>query len=111
MKRLFFLVVLMSASFAAFSDELSAAALQGKWKIVESAGMTAEEMGVGEDFWEFKGDKWIVHSGGVSMRPETFSVIDDRIDFGMYGISVTEFTGSRMVTDMRGMVQVLEKVK
>ena len=89
--------------------ELSRASLQGVWLITHVGTMSAEEMGVGEDLWEFKGDAWTVISNDRRLAPEKFTIINNKIDFGSYSIKVTYFNGITMTTTFSGIVQRLVK--
>ena len=111
MKKIMQILVILLIPFSAYSLELSKENLQGEWLIVKVGDMDTKDMGVGEDIWEFKGDQWIVKSSGVSMRPESFSVKGQKIDFGSYSVEIIDFSESKMTANTLGIIQVLEKIK
>jgi hypothetical protein len=111
MKRIIFGLAICLLSMGVQALELSQEALQGRWLIVKMGDMDTKELGLGEDIWEFKGNQWTVVSSGVRMKPETFSINGNEIDFGSYSIKVTDLSGGKMVAESMGVVQVLEKMK
>ncbi|WP_317930093.1 DUF4124 domain-containing protein [Halioxenophilus sp. WMMB6] len=93
-----------------FADaKLSSDSLQGSWLITQVGGLSADEMGVGEDVWEFNGNQWTVISSGHRLSPDPFTVEGDVIDLGYSKIRVLEFTGYSMKVNTSGLVQTLEK--
>lgn len=88
---------------------LSADSLQGQWLITHIGNEATADMGIGEDVWEFKGNKWTAISSGHRMRPETFSVSGSKIDFGSFAIDVMEYSQNKMMVDAMGTKQRLIK--
>ncbi len=90
-------------------SNLSADSLQGQWLITHVGNEATADMGIGQDIWEFKGNKWTTISSGHRMRPETFSVSGSKIDFGSFAIDVMEYSQNKMMVDAMGIKQRLIK--
>ena len=94
---------------AGFSAALTLDSIQGTWLITMIGKEKTADLSMGEDFWEFSGNKMTVISSGRRLRPDNFSVKGQSIMMAGNEISVLEFDGQRLKVDTFGTIQVLER--
>jgi hypothetical protein len=111
MKKLLLIISMLGISISINAQDISKELLQGKWLIVKVGDLYTKDLGLGEDIWDFRLNKWIVSSSGKELRPEVFAVKGNEIIFGSYRIKVIEFNKNKMVIDANGIKQTLEKIK
>ena len=102
--------VVISAPAVKQHQDLSQDSLQGQWLITHLGNTPSEELDVGTDIWEFKGNQYTVISNDHRMRPDPFTVSGDVIDLGYAKIKVKEFSGGKMVVDTLGIEQTLKRM-
>lgn len=98
-------LVISLAAAAAHAAELSEAALQGSWTIVEFQGGPDLD----GDKWEFEKDRFYQNLSGHRMSPDRYRVSGSYIDLGYYKIKVKSFDGRQMTAVMAGFDYKLRK--
>ncbi|WP_281649243.1 hypothetical protein, partial [Parendozoicomonas sp. Alg238-R29] len=111
MKKLFISIILTAVSTSVLAQELNNEFLQGKWLIIKSGDYFTEDLGVGEDIWEFKNNTWTVNTSGKALHPEEFVIEGNILIIGNYQIKVVDHNSNMLLVDTSGIKQQLERIK
>lgn len=116
MKRLLFLILVFYHLPLQASSKLTKEMLTGQWLIVQISDLKTNDLGLGDDIWKFKNNQFLVLSSGKHIgKPEPFVIKNNTIIYGTHpytvDINVIKFSDMKMSVEIRGSIQILEKIK
>jgi len=115
MKTILALLIVFFCTSIQASPVLTEEIIAGKWLIIQVGDLKTKDLGLGDDIWEFKNNMFFVSSSGKKIgKPEPYVINNNKIIYGtqpyVVDINIIEFSEKKMTVEVRGGVQILEKI-